>query len=396
MRQVDVAIVGGGLAGSAAAAMLGRAGIDTALIDPHPVFPPDFRCEKLDRDQVRILATTGFGREVLAHATPSDRVWIARGAGKRIARRQIGQYNLMYETLVGAFRAVVPPSVSFIEGKAAEIATGPERQTVTLAGGEQIGARLIVLAIGLNIGLRHTLGMTRDVVSANHSISIGFDVRPEGGESFPFPALTYYPETLSERIAYLTLFPVADRMRANFFVYRDMRDPWLKDMRHAPAETLLKSMPALRDITGPFSVTSDVKIRPVDLYVTGGHRQAGIVLAGDAFATSCPAAGTGSSKAMTDAERLAHVHIPAWLSTPGMGAEKIAAFYDDPVKKAVDAHSAAKARYVRAIATDASLGWSTRRWMNALARNVGLARLRDRRHAVSVATFPAAEGGRAA
>ena len=32
MRQTDIAIVGGGLAGSTAAAMLGRAGIDTVLI----------------------------------------------------------------------------------------------------------------------------------------------------------------------------------------------------------------------------------------------------------------------------------------------------------------------------------------------------------------------------
>ena len=34
MRYTDIAIVGGGLAGSIAAAMLGRAGIPTLLIDP--------------------------------------------------------------------------------------------------------------------------------------------------------------------------------------------------------------------------------------------------------------------------------------------------------------------------------------------------------------------------
>ena len=35
MRYTDIAIIGGGLAGSTAAAMLGRAGISTVLIDPH-------------------------------------------------------------------------------------------------------------------------------------------------------------------------------------------------------------------------------------------------------------------------------------------------------------------------------------------------------------------------
>lgn len=48
MQQTDIAIIGGGLAGSTAAAMLGHAGISTLLIDPHKVYPPDFRCEKLD------------------------------------------------------------------------------------------------------------------------------------------------------------------------------------------------------------------------------------------------------------------------------------------------------------------------------------------------------------
>ena len=70
MRNTDVVIVGGGLAGSLAAAMLGRAKIDTILIDPHPVYPPDFRCEKLDGAQVEILKNTGLADTVLRSATP--------------------------------------------------------------------------------------------------------------------------------------------------------------------------------------------------------------------------------------------------------------------------------------------------------------------------------------
>jgi 2-polyprenyl-6-methoxyphenol hydroxylase-like FAD-dependent oxidoreductase len=45
MKYTDVAIIGGGLAGSTAAAMLGRASIATVLIDPHPTYPFDFRVE---------------------------------------------------------------------------------------------------------------------------------------------------------------------------------------------------------------------------------------------------------------------------------------------------------------------------------------------------------------
>ncbi len=177
-----------------------------------------------------------------------------------------------------------------------------------------------MLANGLNIGLRHTLGMTREVISTCHSISIGFDVEPVGRPSFEFRALTYYPEQAADRMAYLTLFPVTPAtMRANLFVYRDMHDPWLRQMRDAPVEALFALMPGLRKFIGQIAVPDHVKIRPVDLYVTDGHRQAGVVLVGDAFATSCPAAGTGCNKVFTDVERLCNVHIPRWLASDGHG-----------------------------------------------------------------------------
>ena len=39
-------------------------------------------------------------------------------------------------------------------------------------------------------------------------------------------------------MAYITLFPVGAAMRANFMVYREMHDPWLREMRHQPEATL--------------------------------------------------------------------------------------------------------------------------------------------------------------
>ena len=69
MRHKDIAIVGGGLAGSTAAAMLGRAGIATVLVDPHERYPEDLRCEKLDADQLAILERTGLAPAVLRAAT---------------------------------------------------------------------------------------------------------------------------------------------------------------------------------------------------------------------------------------------------------------------------------------------------------------------------------------
>ena len=360
VRHTDIAIVGGGLAGSAAAAMLGRAGIDTVLVDPHDVYPPDFRCEKLDEEQIGLLARTGLGDIVAAAATPYGVNWIVRG-GRLTDRRPTAQIGILYDRLVNTVRAAIPVAVTVITGKAAAIATSPDRQTLTLATGEAISARLIILANGLNAALRRNFGMDRQVISANHSISIGFDMAPAGRPAFNFPALTYVPEDAASRAAYLTLFPAAAAMRANLFVYRDANDPWFSAMRNHPIETLFAALPGLKAFTGEATVDGPVRIRPADLYVTTGIKRPGIVLVGDAYSTSCPAAGTGTGKVFTDVERLCHRYIPEWLASPGMAADKIAAFYADEIKAAYEVRCRQRAFRVRDLAINPGITWEARR-----------------------------------
>jgi hypothetical protein len=88
---------------------------------------------------------------------------------------------------------------------------------------------------------------------------------------------------------------------------------------------------------------------------------------GDAFSTSCPAAGTGARKAMMDALRLCQAYIPQWLSTPGMGTDKIAGFYDDAEKRACDTFSHDKAFRLRSLSIDPRLQWCARRWTRFIA-----------------------------
>jgi 2-polyprenyl-6-methoxyphenol hydroxylase-like FAD-dependent oxidoreductase len=379
MRYTDIAIVGGGLAGSTAAAMLGRAGIPAILIDPHTMYPPDLRCEKISGDQVNILRRTGLAEATLRAATLDGRVWLAR-FGYLLDKKPSDQYGIMYDTLVNTMRTQIPDDVETIHAKAIAISTSAERQKVALSNGEEISARLVVLSNGLNVGLRHTLRVERRVISECHSIMAGFDFTPVGRPAFDFPALTYYPERSHDRMAYLTLFPIGNVMRANLLVYRPIDDPWFRQLRQMPEQTLLAMMPGLRRIAGKFKVTGQIKIRPADLYESSGHRQPGLVLVGDAFATSCPAAGTGTDKVFTDVERLCNLYIPDWLSTDGMDADKIAAFYDDPVKRACDAASTAKAYHLRSLSTANGLSWRARRWARFIARSGEglLRRLRDR------------------
>ena len=209
MKYTDIAIVGGGLAGSTTAAMLGRAGISAILIDPHPVYPPDFRVEKLSgSEQVERFCKTGIAEAPLRAATHDSENWIAR-FGYLLDKRPSQQYGILYDALVNTIRAEIRDGVESIFSKVISISAGPERQKLVLSNDEEISARLVVLANGLNVGLRHQLGIERRIVSACHSISLGFDLVPVGRAAFDFPALTYFSERTSDRIPYLSLFPVA-------------------------------------------------------------------------------------------------------------------------------------------------------------------------------------------
>jgi 2-polyprenyl-6-methoxyphenol hydroxylase-like FAD-dependent oxidoreductase len=367
MHYTDVAIIGGGLAGSTAAAMLGRTGIAAILIDPHTTYPPELRCEKLAGEQLDLLRKTGLADATLRSTTLDGEVWEAR-LGYVVARKPSDQHGVMYDTLVNALRAQVPPDVPLLHAKASSIANSPERQKIVLSTGEEISARLVVIANGLNVGLRHMLGIRRRVISECHSITIGFDLEPVGRAAFEFPALTYWPKRSSSRMAYLSIFPIGNAIRANLMVYREMTDPWLQEFKQTPEQAMRAIMPGLPRMMGEFRVSGQVKIRPADLCASEGHLQPGIVLVGDAFATSCPAAGTGTTKVFTDVERLCNVHIPQWLATDGMGADKIAGFYRDPEKMECEARSLAKAYHLRSLSIDNGLSWRARRWARFVGR----------------------------
>lgn len=372
----DVAIIGGGLAGATAAVMLGRAGHDAILIEPHMEQRPEFRCEKLDESQLELLCRTGLADDVLPHACADGKVWVVR-YGRVVDRGKNSPAGILYHDLVNVVRKQIPASVPHIATKVAAISGDTGRQRITLATGNEIEARLVILANGLNPGLRETLGIKREVLSPCHSISIGFDMKPDGDTPFPFPALTVFPERPDQAMAYLTVFPVKGGMRANLFVYWSMEEVRLRKFRHQPMEALLDLIPGLTQFTGPFIIDGQVSIRPVDLVRVTAPERPGLVLVGDAYSTSCPAAGTGVNKVLTDVQRLCSTYVPAWLGKEAIEAADVADFYADPVKVQCEVESLQKALRLRRVSTGTSLrlrGWRGARFVaqSALGRIRGL------------------------
>jgi len=366
---VDIAIVGGGLAGSLAAAVLARAGHRIALIDKRAVHPDEFRVEKIGGHQLAMLRKLGFLSALETIACRYDQVLNIREG--KVVDVSVGQaYGFSYADLVAMARSQLPDPSDLIVDEVAAISCSDDVQHLELASGRRVSARLVVLATGMAAALAYKLGIKRRVLAERHSVSFGFTIARHDGSSFDFEALTCYGERTADGIDYLSLFPVHAGMRANLFMFRDPTDPIMRELRREPEATLLRLLPGLRPYLGDFRVTDRVQNWVMDLTVVEGHLQPGIVLIGDAFQTNCPAAGTGVARLLVDVDRLCTEYAPRWLTTSGMSQEKIAQFYSDRDKIAADQQSLKMARFRQALTSRNDIGWDVRRRLHFLRRSL--------------------------
>ncbi|TQF34362.1 NAD(P)/FAD-dependent oxidoreductase [Bradyrhizobium sp. UNPA324] len=365
----DIAIVGGGLAGSLAAAVLARAGHRIALIDKRAVYPDEFRVEKIGGHQLAMLRKLGFLDALEKVACRYDQVLNIREG--KVVDVSVGQaYGFPYADLVAMARSQMPDPSSLIVDEVTAISCSDGVQHLELASGLHVTARLVVLATGMAGALAYKLGIRRRVLAERHSVSFGFTIARRDGRPFDFEALTCYGERTADGIDYLSLFPVRGGMRANLFMFRDPTDPIMRELRREPEATVLRLLPGLQLYLGDFRVTDRVQNWVMDLTVVEGHLQPGIVLIGDAFQTNCPAAGTGVARLLVDVDRLCTEYVPRWLTTAGMGQEKISQFYSDRDKIAADQQSLKMARFRQALTSRNDIGWDVRRRLHFLRRSL--------------------------
>lgn len=367
--ETDVAIIGAGLAGSLARAILVRAGYRVALIDKRVVPPDEFRVEKIGGRQVDIFRRLGFMENVEAAASPYDRVLNIKDG--RLVDVSVGRaYGLLYSDLVGMARGLMPDQSGLLIDQVTDVSCSDDRQHLTLASGKQVTSRLVILATGMAGALAFNLGIKRRMIAPRHSVSFGFTIARPDNAPFEFEALTCYGERTADGIDYLSLFPVSSGMRANLFMFRDPTDPVMRELRRDTKRTLLRMMPGLEPYLGDFHVAGQVQSWVMDLSVAEGHLQPGVVLIGDAFQTNCPAAGTGVSRLLVDVERLCADYVPRWLATDGMDTEKISQFYFDRDKLAADRHSLQMARFRQAMTSNTEATWHVRRRLHFLRRMI--------------------------
>jgi len=350
----EVAIVGAGIAGSVLAHVLARQGVDAIVVDLHATHPSDFRCEKFNPDQIELLRELG----VLDCMEATN----AKGQG------DLRQRGLRYETMVNAVRGDWSDAVTFIEARVLDIATGPDLQRLTLSTGEMLETRLVVLATGQSQRLREGLGLHRRMLRERLSVSIGFTIEPEAHRAQPLGPFTHHGERAGDHMAFASLFPMDGGFRVNVFSYHDPREGWVRGFKDDPVGRLCEVMPSLKAALADVRLVGPVEIRGTDLYATDGCVQDGVVLIGDAYRSSCPATAMGVSRALTDVRQLAFAHLPRWLATPGLGEGKIAQFYADPAKLAVDGLSTRRSERGRSLATMTTPRWRAYRALAGVRR----------------------------
>lgn len=355
--MVDVVVVGAGLSGCLAAIALSQRGFQVAIVDRYKNYPADFRAEQIVGSQLKSFSDLGLLDKIVAEVRP---VLQARNfiLGKQLSSVLMPHYGMPYQDIVRAMRSQVPANVRFTFGRVTDIETCDD-PVVRIDDGQSITAKLVVMATGLNTALSERLGIRYEAISARHSTTVGFNIASTKCHAADTPILVYYGNKLQDGIDYLTIFPCKDVLRGNLFLYRDPSDPWVRQLRQSPRETLLDVLPELRNELGDFTITQ-VQCRSSDVTVARDHQRDGIVFIGDSYQTSCPAAGTGIGRLAVDVERLT-VHAVRWFRDGDMSASSLRSYYDDPVKRRSDRNAIQKAHFRRSISTNASLPWKIRR-----------------------------------
>jgi len=171
MQDYEVAVVGGGLAGSVAALAMGRAGRKVALIAPQAP-AADERTTALMDHSIRFMERLGLWDRIAPRAAPLSVMQIIDGTD-RLLRAPTAQfrsadvglaafgYNIPNRVLIETLEAAVAdePNVSRHAVTMEECALAPEKVRLTLSDGTTVSADFVIGADGRRSRVRESAGI---------------------------------------------------------------------------------------------------------------------------------------------------------------------------------------------------------------------------------------------
>jgi 2-octaprenyl-6-methoxyphenol hydroxylase len=171
MNTYEIAVVGGGLAGSIAALAFARQGFSVAFIAPKET-RTDSRTTALMADSIRLLSDFGLWEKVEPHAEALQVMQIIDGTNRllrapTVAFRasEIGLEAFGYNIVNAPFLTVLEeaiaaePNIAALGATVETVHLADRDATLDLSTGETIGAGLVVGADGRMSKVRHSAGI---------------------------------------------------------------------------------------------------------------------------------------------------------------------------------------------------------------------------------------------
>lgn len=171
MHDYEIAVVGGGLAGSVAALAMARAGRKVVLIAP-VIASGDERTTALMDQSIRFIERLGLWEAIAPKAAPLSVMQIIDGTD-RLLRAPTAQfrsvdvglaafgYNIpnrvLLETLGEAVSA--EPNLTRLAGSVETVVLSAEQAVITLAGGESLSCAFVIGADGRQSPVRESAGI---------------------------------------------------------------------------------------------------------------------------------------------------------------------------------------------------------------------------------------------
>src|SRR5688500_722973 len=107
LTNLDVVIVGAGLAGAVAAHVLAEQRLKVTLVDAATEYPACFKAEKIEPEQVSAFRDLGLMETLDPHAARVHEILVA-SAGRIVHPIQVEQYGIFYHDMVNAVRRGLP------------------------------------------------------------------------------------------------------------------------------------------------------------------------------------------------------------------------------------------------------------------------------------------------
>ena len=300
--DADAIVVGGGLAGVAAAIAVAQAGLKT--IHLAPVGPPDRRTSALMMPSVDFLASAGLVDDPaeIGHALTQIRIIDATGRLIRAPETLFDAseaglnafgWNFANMRLLERFHAVAK-TLNNLETRNIGV-TDLDGTTVTLADGSRLSAPLIVGADGKKSLVRETAGLrARETAFSQSALVCDLDLgRAIGGTSVEF----HYP------LGPFTLVPAGGK-RANL-VWIDDHAVLMAAKDSGPEQLTATLLEKSQRLFGAIKLASPAFVFPLSTLSVASAGADGVVLVGEAAHAFPPIGAQGLNLGLRDVADLA-------------------------------------------------------------------------------------------